>query len=294
MNWCKMVICFSKYLPGKVLWKFIWFRVEEGTKSWMESEMPDNCHQKSFPITCQAFWVLRLLLLRQNQNLDTVSRVPKDDSNEMIWVGIPIVFVFVPGWGPMESQSKKNTQSSRIFKPFQHLWGQRCATEWNVQPNTLHKGLSQFICSGAWPTMAFSRGGGKKTCLALWVGCKEASTQRRFENGGGEWVTVSYVKKKFLLKASPTLSLSFPSHTGSLLSVWCWLAQRKRNPRLKGQESHEWRGRIRGGQSQRILTSLDMRSVFPRKKFLSPCAPVLFLFMLLLFCISLYHCWDLV
>lgn len=118
MNWCKMVICFSKYLPGMVLWKFIWFRVEEGTKSWMESEMPDNCHQKSFPITCQAFWVLRLLLLRQNQNLDTVSRVPKDDSNEMIWVGIPIVFVFVPGWGPMESQSKKIPRAPAYLSHF--------------------------------------------------------------------------------------------------------------------------------------------------------------------------------
>lgn len=60
MNWCKMVICFSRHLPGRFCGSTYGLRLTKGTKSWMESGMPDNCHQKSFPITCQAFRALRL------------------------------------------------------------------------------------------------------------------------------------------------------------------------------------------------------------------------------------------
>lgn len=70
----------------------------------MESEISDNCHQKSFPITCQAFWVLLITL--ENQKLATTAHEQKDDSNETVWAGIPIAFVFAPGGGRWKAKVK--------------------------------------------------------------------------------------------------------------------------------------------------------------------------------------------
>lgn len=71
----------------------------------MESEMPDNCHQKSFPITCQAMCAGAYITL-ENQNLATTAHEQKDDSNETVRVGIPIVFVFASGGGPWKAKVK--------------------------------------------------------------------------------------------------------------------------------------------------------------------------------------------
>lgn len=132
---------------------------------------------------------------------------------------------------PLQNQSK-NTQSSHIFLLFKHLWGQRRVTEWNVQPNTLHEGLPEYIWPRAWPTMALLRGC-RKTCLAL---LSRLQSGKRW----GTW----RVKKGY-----------FPSHTGSPRSVWCWITHRKRNLRVKGQESLTSEG---GGYRESLSENFDL------------------------------------
>lgn len=106
----------------------------------------------------------------ENQNLATTAHEQKDDSKETVWVGIPIAIVFAPGGGPWKSE---NTQSCWMFKLFQHVWGQRCATEWNVLPNAFHKCLYEFTLPAA-GHMPFSRGGKKAVFDALsWLQMSE-------------------------------------------------------------------------------------------------------------------------
>lgn len=87
----------------ELLWKYIWFMNGE---SWTERGMQLSpgviSHNLSgFP----SYAVNWLLLPLQIQHLAPVSRVPKDDSIEMIRVGIPIVFVFVP-WAEAPGKPK--------------------------------------------------------------------------------------------------------------------------------------------------------------------------------------------
>lgn len=49
-----------KHLPGRFCGSTYGRGLTKRTKYWMESGMPDNCHKKSFPITCQAFRTLWL------------------------------------------------------------------------------------------------------------------------------------------------------------------------------------------------------------------------------------------
>lgn len=134
----------------EVLWKY------RGIKSWVEIVMPDKCHQKSFPITCQAFRALRLTAayypFTQSKRISLTCT--KDDSVVMIWAGITTVFVLVP-WVEAHGKPKlKNTRSSHIFKLFQHLRGPWYTTGWNVQANTHCEGLSGFMWPVTWPTIA--------------------------------------------------------------------------------------------------------------------------------------------
>lgn len=80
----------------------------------------------------------------------------------------------------------------------------------------------------------FSRGG-ERYVLALVQSCEKGRERRRRLSGESRLDEVCV--KGFPFR-SISLSLSLFSHAGSPLSVWFWLAQRKRNPRLKGQESH--------------------------------------------------------
>lgn len=177
-NRCIMAIRFSRRLPGRLCGS----TYDQGLKSWMESGIPDNCHQKSFPITCQAFRALRLTayypyriktwhpphIYQRWFNWDDLSWNPH------------CVCFSSTGLRPLESQSK-NTQSSHIFKLFQHLWGPRCATERNVRPNTVCKGLSGFMWPGAWPTMASSKGGERR------VWCFECDAEKRVQSSEKGW-----------------------------------------------------------------------------------------------------------
>lgn len=92
----------------EVLWKYRWI------KSWVEIIMPDKCHQKSFPITCQAFralWYNRSSLPLDNQNLAFVLHVPKmiqlrwfswdDLSRNHRWVCFSSM-----GWGSWKAKVK--------------------------------------------------------------------------------------------------------------------------------------------------------------------------------------------
>lgn len=117
----------------------------------MESWMSDNCHQKSFPITCQAFRALRLTDSHYPWRIKNLARVvtcTKDDSIEAIPVGIPIVFVFVPRvWGPHGKPKVKIPRAPTYLSCFNICEAPRCARERNVQQNTLGRDLSGYIWS---------------------------------------------------------------------------------------------------------------------------------------------------
>lgn len=206
----------------------------------MESGRPDNCHQKSFPITRQAFRALRLTDSYYRCRIKTW-RPPRGDQKmiQLRWYeeGSPLCLFFVPlAEAPWKAEVKKikNTQGSRIFKLFQHRRGPRCATERSVRPKTLRLHAAFFPERRLW---------------ILQVQCK--SREHR---------------------AAPPPHW-FPSHTGSPLKIWHWMAQKKRNPQLKGQESHRKQG---GGGWKEILTSLE--KYVPSEIPLSMCADGQFMF----------------
>ena len=194
----------------------------------------------------------------------------REDSIEMIWDGIPILFVFVsPVEAPWKIQSK-NTQNSHTFKLFQHLWGPRCVRN-GMSNQTQSDGVYEFMWTGAWPTTAFSKGGVRY----VWCGGERTELREGVEERGGEfgWVILRW-GFCWRLPPPPSLALYSTPRAGRPLDAWCLLAGRKEEPLTKRSgKPRKWGGRRGGGgggsESEEFdLTEYeesDWQELLPRK-----------------------------
>lgn len=173
--------------------------------------MPDKCHQKSFPTTCQAFWALwynRSSLPLDNQNLAFVLHVPKmiqlrwfswdDLSRNHRWVCFSSM-----GWGPWKAKVK--IPRAPTYLSCFNICEARGTLQNGMsdQTHTHCEGLSEFMWPTTWPTTAFSRRG--KMHMVLWE-CTAVDESRK--DALGDSCLVEAIAKAFP-------SLSFLPHRES-------------------------------------------------------------------------------
>lgn len=112
----------------------------------------------------------------KNQILATTAHQQKDDSNETVWVGIPIAFVFAPGGGPWKAKVKI-ARAAECLSSFN-----MCEAKDVPQNGMSHQMHSASVCMNLCylePDTCPFPGEEKKQRLMLWIGCKWANTERK-------------------------------------------------------------------------------------------------------------------